>query len=112
MGVRMGLSEFSCFTSGRVVMENMMRIPVNGSPGEVWGTLTDCVVIICMALAHGVPVLGPLCHYLSDTHLARNSLFFAGKISALLFKGKLGLFQQYSELHSSITLTRMSQTQT
>lgn len=94
----MGLSEFGCFTSGRVVMENLMRIPVHGSASQVWGTLTDCLVIVYMAFAHGVPVLGSLCHHLSDTHLARNLLFFAGKMSALLFEGKFGIFQQFGEL--------------
>lgn len=90
-----------------------MRIPVHGSPGEVWCTLTDCLVIICMALAHGMPVLGPICHYLSDTCLARNSLFFAGIISAVLFEGKFGLFQQYSELLPPLPLLGcLSQTQT
>lgn len=83
--IRMGLSGFSCFTSGRVVMENMMRILVSGSPDEVWGTLIDWLVITCMAFAHGVLVLGPLCRYLSDTHLDRNFLLFAG-IALLLME--------------------------
>lgn len=107
MVVRRGLSEFSCFSSDRVVMQNM-RIPVRGSPGEVWGTLTDCLVIICMALAHEVPVLDLLCHYLSDTRLSRNPLFFFRKNISTIVWREAWAFPAVQWPPSSITLTGLS----
>lgn len=78
------MSEFSCFTSGGVVMENLTRIPVHGSAGEVWGTLTDCLVIIYMAVAHGVPVLGLLSPSVRHTSCQKSSFICRKKICTIV----------------------------
>lgn len=86
-------------------MENMMRIPICGFPAEVWGTLTDCLILfawLCSLCACLGPALS-LCVRQSGF----TETFFARKIFAVLFERKLEIFQQYNEL-PPFTLTELS----
>lgn len=86
-------------------MENMMRIPVCGFPGEVWGTSAGCLIGFAW-LCSRCACLGPALS-LCVRHSGFTETFFAGKIFAVLMERKLEIFQQYSEL-PSFTLAELS----
>lgn len=86
-------------------MENMMRVPVCGFPGEVWGTSPDCLIWLAWPCSRWA-CLGPALS-LCVRHSVFTETLFAGKVFAVLFERKLEIFQWYREL-PPFTLSELS----